>query len=386
MKTQAPRILISAGEASGDLHGANLIAAMKRLSPELTVSGMGGERMQAAGLDVLVDASSMAVVGLVEVIGHLWHIRKALNILTRALRNSSPDLLILIDYPEFNLLLAAQAKKLNIPVYYYISPQVWAWRSGRVKKIQRLTDRMAVILPFEKEFYAKAGMEVDFVGHPLLDAVRTTIPREAFLREHGINPEATVVGILPGSRKKELSSLLPVFLETARKLAALVNNVVFLLPLATTLSRKDLDVYGLNNCSLDIKVISEHPYDMMAACDVAIAASGTVTLELAILNVPMVMAYRVSPLTYFLGKRLINVKYASLVNLVAEEEVIPELLQDRATPDRLSKAAADLLTDSFRRERMREQLKQVAARLGAPGASECAARLALALIHKKPGS
>lgn len=381
-RRSAPHILIVAGEASGDLHGAHLAKALRERAPGVTIAAMGGKALAAEGVTMLADAAKLAVVGIFEVISHLGDIRAAMTTLTRHLREERPDLLVLIDYPDFNLLLARQAKKLGIPILYYISPQVWAWRSGRVRTIRRLVNRMAVILPFEQDFYGRHGMKVDFVGHPLLDSVGTTIPREAFCARHAIDPGNTLVGLLPGSRKKEIGAMLPLFLAAAEQLAVRRPNLTFLIPLAPTLSRADLDQWGLRDTDLDIRVIEEERYDLMTACHAVMAASGTVTLELAILGVPMVVSYRVSPLTYALGRRLIKVPYASLVNLVADERVVEELLQEEATPEKLGAAVGRLLDDAPYRQAMIARLAQVRAALGEPGASRRTAQLALEMIGR----
>ncbi|MCI5159630.1 MAG: lipid-A-disaccharide synthase, partial [Candidatus Electrothrix sp. AUS1_2] len=299
-------VMIVAGEASGDMHGARLVAAMRAMRPALSFSGIGGRELAAAGVEMLFDASKLAVVGITEVLSHLGDILAARKALIRRMQAEKPALLILIDYPDFNLLLAARAKKMGIPVFYYISPQVWAWRSGRVKKIGRLTDRVGVILPFEKDFYAARGVAVDFVGHPLKDTVRKEkiLPREEFIRAHNlpIDPETRIIGLLPGSRSKEIRSLLPDFLAAARILAEREpgKKWIFLLPRASTISEDLLLESGLAACrenpdkQIDIHVLTDNRYDLMAACDAVVAASGTVTLELAILGIPTLTTYRVS--------------------------------------------------------------------------------------------
>ncbi|MHB8987730.1 MAG: lipid-A-disaccharide synthase [Desulfobulbia bacterium] len=378
----SPRIMIVAGEASGDMHGARLIAALKEQAPGAQICGIGGPELTRQGVEILYDASRLAVVGIVEVISHFRFIREAMRALEKRLREQPPDLLILIDYPDFNLILAKKAKRLGIPVFYYISPQVWAWRSGRVKTIKKLVDRMGVILPFEQEFYRKFGMNVDFVGHPLMDAVQPTRSREDFLHSLGIAPESTVIGILPGSRKREIAGMLPVFLAAAKRMQEqMTPKPVFVLPLAPTLSEEDLLDNGLAEAGVEVRVVRENRYDLMGACSAVMAASGTVSLELAILNVPMVISYRVSPLTYFLGRRLIKVQYASLVNLVADREVVPELLQDEAVPEKIAQATMRLIENQAERTRMLAGLAEVRERLGGPGASERSARLALNLAR-----
>ena len=375
--------MLVAGEASGDMHGAKLVAAMREQAPDLNVCGIGGPALAAQGVEILYDSSRLAVVGIVEVISHFRFIREAMRALVKRLRECPPSLLILIDYPDFNLILAKKAKRLGIPVFYYISPQVWAWRSGRVKTIKKLVDRMAVILPFEKDFYQKRGMEVEYVGHPLMDTVRTAVPRAEFLQSLGIAPESTVIGILPGSRRREIAGMLPVFLAAAKLLQGQLVKPVFLLPLAPTLSEDDLLANGLAEAGVEVRVIRENRYELMAACNAVMAASGTVSLELAILDVPMVISYRVSPLTYFLGRRLIKVRYASLVNLVAGREVVPELLQDEAVPEKIATATVRLVADQAERALMLTGLAEVRERLGGAGASARAARLALSLAQDK---
>ncbi len=369
--------MIVSGEASGDLHGAHLVAAMRQLHPDLAFCGMGGDALRGQGVDILYDAAKMAVVGLVEVVTHLKDILAARRILVEELQNNPPDLLILIDYPDFNLLLAAKAKKLGIPIFYYISPQVWAWRSGRVKKIGRLVDRMAVILPFEKDFYQARGVEVDYTGHPLVDFVNTSMSRNEFCSLNRINPDNKLIGMLPGSRKKEIRSMLPVFLQTAEKLAASHAGLTFLLPLAPTLTVEDLQQCGLDNCSVDVQVISENRYDLMASCEVVMAASGTVTLELALLGTPMVVSYKMAPFTWFVANLLINVDYASLVNLIAGYQVVPELLQDQCTPDSISYAINEIFPGTPKRDKMLDGLSEVRQKLGKSGASLRTAELVL---------
>lgn len=378
-------IMIVAGEASGDMHGAALVAAMSALNQEIHFSGVGDKALAAQGVEILYPARQLAVVGIIEVLSHWREIREALNGLTRQLQDKRPSLLILIDFPDFNLILAKRAKKLGIPIFYYISPQVWAWRSGRVRTIAQRVDRLAVILPFEKKFYISRGMkQVQFVGHPLVDTVRQELPPGEFRKRHGIAAEATVVGILPGSRRREITSILPDFIKTARlltpKMALPREKLCFLLPLAPTLTQEDLDLSDSVLNELNIKIIPDHRYDLMAACDLVMTASGTVTLELALLNIPMVVTYRFSPLTYRLGRLLVNVKFASLVNLVADKEVVTELIQDDFTPPSLADALLAIWPGTDQHRRAVKELRDVCTHLGPPGASHNAAQLALALL------
>jgi lipid-A-disaccharide synthase len=382
--------MIVAGEASGDMHGARLVEAMWKMQPDLRFSGICGKELAAAGVELLFDASKIAVVGITEVISHLGDILAARRAIINRMRTDKPALLILIDYPDFNLLLAAKAKKLGIPVFYYISPQVWAWRSGRVKKIGKLTDRVAVILPFEKDFYAERGVIVDFVGHPLADTVRRDALRskEDFFQVHHLvlTSETRIIGILPGSRAKEISTLLPDFLAAAQILTCedKQKNWLFLLPQASTVSQKLLLESGLAayQDKISIHVFADSRYELMAACDAVVAASGTVTLELALLGIPTVAAYRVSPRTYRLGRLLVrHLRSFSLVNLIGEREIIPELLQDQVTPEAIAAQLRLMLDDASYRNTILRGLAEVAEKLGPPGCSERAANIALSCIR-----
>jgi len=377
--------MIMAGEASGDLHGAKLVRAMQEVRPELCFSGMGGDGLVSAGVNVLFEAKKISVVGLAEVFSHLPDILAARKILRTALKDQRPDLLILIDFPDFNLMLAKYAKNLGIPVFYYISPQVWAWRSGRVKTIAARVDRIGVILPFEEDFFRNRGLAADYVGHPLLDSVKKTCSREEFCRAQNIDPEHLCIGLLPGSRRREISSLLPILLETAKGLQAeKQQKMVFLIPLASTISEEEIRENGLEEFGADhdIRIIKEDRYDMMAACDAAVVVSGTVTLELALLDTPMVVIYKVSPWTYRIGRLLVNKELInfSLVNLIGGKEIVPELLQDEVNPERIQKELTSILFDEERRTSMQQGLESVRQKMGQAGASAKAAKLALSLL------
>lgn len=379
------RIMIVTGEASGDLHGANLLREMGLRVPDLQACGMGGSELAGRGMEILYDAAKVSVVGIFEVLAHLTDIFTAQRVLRRRLERDRPDLLILIDLPDFNLPLAKKAKRLGIPVFYYISPQVWAWRSGRVKLLRQWVDKLGVILPFEEEFFRHHGVEAYYVGHPLLDTVTVTMNRDEFCRHHGIDPHRRLIGLLPGSRKREIASLLPVYLESARLIQRqLEEKPVFLLPLAPTVSDQDLLAAGVAQAKaeLDLFIIRENRYDMMAACATVIAASGTVTLELAILGVPMVVTYKLSPLTYQLARLLVKLDYFALPNLIAGERAVPELLQGEVTAERLAQEVADLLLSPQRIAEMQRSLDHIKEKLGRPGASERAAVTALTLLER----
>ena len=385
------KVMISAGEASGDLHGARLVTAMLERRPDLVFAGLGGTELAAAGVDVLFDAKKIAVVGLAEVLSHLSDILAARKILKKWLVDQRPALLIVIDFPDFNFILARQAKKLGIPVLYYISPQVWAWRPGRVKTMKKLVNSIGVILPFEEQFFRDRGVNARYVGHPLLDSVRCTMDRDSFCADHDIDPDSVLVGLMPGSRKKELEKLLPTLVQTAAELQRdREEKMVFLLPVASTVSvdevmKNGLDEYGEG---LDIRLITENRYDMMAACDAAAVVSGTVTLELALLDTPMVVFYKVSPATYRVGRMLISKDLTcfSLVNLIAGATIVEELLQDEVNPQRLAAALSDVLFDGEKREAVRQGLRLVRERMGEPGASAKAAELALSLLGSEKKS
>jgi lipid-A-disaccharide synthase len=373
--------MIVAGEASGDMHGAGLVRAMREKHHALAFCGVGGKYLRQEGVEIIYPAEDLAVVGLFEVVSQLRYIRQALKDLTRRLHDKRPALLILIDFPDFNLILAKRAKKLGIPVFYYISPQVWAWRSGRVKTIAQRVDKLAVILPFEKGFYENRGIlnKVEFVGHPLVDTVRPTITAAGFRQRHDIG-SGTIIGLVPGSRKKEIGAILPDFIAAARLLRQDDKDITFLLPLAPSLHMADLHLSRAKATDLNIRIIRHERYNVMAACDLVMAASGTVTLELAILQIPMVVAYRISPLTYFIGRRLIKAKYAALVNLIAGREVVKELLQSELTPENLRRELRRLWPGTAQYNQTRQELAEVSASLGQPGAATKAAALALELM------
>ena len=378
------QIMIVAGEASGDLHGANLVGAMLAQAPNWHFCGMGGRELERAGVELLCDAAKLAVVGVTEVLSHLGDILRARRALIERMRLQRPALLILIDYPDFNLWLAATAKELGIPIFYYISPQIWAWRRSRIHTIKQLTNRIAVILPFEQEFYAQQDCPVDFVGHPLVDIVRPQMERAEFMVLHRIAPAKKLIGLLPGSRKKEVAALLPDFLAAAQLLAGdHPERYTFLIPQASTITRQVLDENGLASWHnrMDFRVISDDRYSMMAACDAVVAASGTVLLELAILGIPMVATYRTSRFTYLLGRLLIrHLSYFSLVNLIGGRGIIPELLQDAVTPKQIAHELNVLLEDQQVRATLLAGLEEVQQQLGVPGASDRAAAIALQIL------
>jgi lipid-A-disaccharide synthase len=375
-------ILIVAGEASGDLHGANLVREIKKIDPSISIRGIGGRKMEEAGVDIVMPSSGIAVVGLTEVFSKYSNIIKARREMVHLLESSSPDLLILIDFPGFNINLARSAKHCHVPVLYYISPQLWAWRSGRAKKIAARVDRMAVILPFEEEFYKKSGVDIDveYVGHPLMDAVPSGLEKETIKKDLGLE-NSIVLGLLPGSRTAEITNLLPSMMQAAEMLASRHPGLKCVLPLASTISRELIDSY-ISKSSIKIIVPQKDVYSILSICDLALIKSGTATLEAAIMGVPMVVAYRMSPLSFKIAKLVVKVSNASLVNLIAGREIVPELLQNDATPERLVEMASKILDDKFYRNEMINNLEDVRKKLGGRGASEKTARIAMEMINR----
>lgn len=375
----APRVLLVAGEASGDVHGADLLRALRARLPDVEVFGIGGEHCRAAGMRTLTDASDVATVGLVEGVRSLRALVRSWRTLVRVLRERPPDLCVLIDFPEFNLRLARVAKRAGVPVLYYIAPQVWAWRRGRVRMIARRVDRLAVVFPFEPSLYAALTAGVEFVGHPLLDRVAVTRGREETLRRHGLDPARTTVALLPGSRPKEIDYILPRLLDAARRLAA-THHIQLALALAHTVSRQQVERH-LAGSGIDVRVVEDDTHNLVAASALALVTSGTATLECALLETPMVIVYRLSRVTFALARLLVRgVRHAGLPNIVAGREVVPELLQSEATGARIAEAAAAILDDPVRRTAIVDALRDVRRRLGRGGAAARAAAIACEML------
>ena len=376
------RIMIVAGEASGDLHGGNLVQAMHKIDPEISFYGVGGRNLKEAGVELIADAADMAVVGLTEVVFKLGMILKVMAQLKALLKKDRPDLIILIDYPDFNLPIAKAAKKYGIKVFYYISPQVWAWRRGRIGKIKKIVDRMAVILPFEADLYREAGVDVTFVGHPLLDVVRTKYPRKEALYRFDLREEVTTVGILPGSRQSEVTRLLPVMLGAAEIIEKKIKDVQFVLPLAATLDIAFVSQL-IAKYSVPVRVIPNEVYDVIGCTDIAMVASGTATLETALMETPMIIIYKVSAPSYYVGKMVINVDHIGLVNIIAGKTVVPELIQFEASPENIAAGVMEILATKERMEGIKAELKKIRDMLGNHGAAERVARLAYDMINTK---
>ncbi|MGD8525266.1 MAG: lipid-A-disaccharide synthase [Thioalkalispiraceae bacterium] len=369
LPSSSQRIMIVAGEASGDHHAAKLVTRVKKQKPELQFYGIGGAHMREAGVDILVDSADMAVVGLVEVLAHRKVIFGALNQMRELLRTDPPDLLILTDYPDFNLRLAKTARQCGVKVLYYISPQVWAWRQGRVKKIRERVDMMAVVFPFEVDFYKKHDVPVKFVGHPLLDEVAPSRPRLELLEEFSLDANNPIVGLFPGSRKSEIKRLLPIILDSAQALRESNPNIQFVLPIASTLKTENISDQ-INETLLDIKVIEQRPYDAIEVCDTVISVSGTVTLEIALLEKPMVIINKIAWLSYIIVKQLLKIDNIGLCNIIAGMDIVPELIQKDATPEKISHEVSKILNDKEYAANMRRDLSRIKSLLKGDNASK----------------
>ncbi|MDK2846826.1 MAG: lipid-A-disaccharide synthase [Desulfuromonadales bacterium] len=372
-KVKQRRVMIVTGEASGDMHGANLIEAAAKVDPDLKFFGVGGACMAKAGCEILISGEKLAVMGLVEVLGHLPSVWRAYRRLKKILNGpQKPDALVLIDFAEFNLLLAAQAKKAGVPVLYYVSPQVWAWRRGRVRRIASVVDRLAAIFPFEPELYEGLDIDVKYVGHPLLDEFGITLDRDSFLRQHGLDPAVPVVGLFPGSRKNELRYIFDTIMQTAAELLEKHSDIQFLLPVASSFRRQDLEAL-VAPYDLPITLVTEDVYNVINACDAIISVSGTVTLQIALVGTPMTIVYKMAPLSYAVGRRLVRVPHIGLANIVAGREVVREFIQDDAMPKRIAGEIDTILSQTGYNRAMRDGLAVVRQRLGEGG---CAARVA----------
>ena len=374
------RILVIAGETSGDCHGAHLVRAMREKDPSLSFSGIGGERLAAEGLELIMDAHELSVVGITEVFAKLPKVLSAVSGIKRMLRQERPALVILIDFPDFNLHIARHAHKQGVPVLYYISPQIWAWRSGRIQKIRQYVDQMAVILPFEAEYYRRRNVSATFVGHPLLDYYQEPSEPQSEEKKSG-----AAVGLLPGSRYGEIEKNLPVMLAAATRIRAAAADALpdmgFQISVAPGVDREWMAAFVqpyLSSCP--ITLASGTVQDIFEQSDLILAASGTVTLETAIFGVPMIIIYRISPVSYHLGRALVNVDHIGLVNIIAGERVVPELIQDAANPAEIARTATALLKDPEKLKQVRAKLQSVRHRLGTPGAAARTADIALSML------
>lgn len=370
--------MIVVGEASGDLHGAHLVKSLYQRDPTLEIFAVAGEGLKREGVKVLFDVGRLTGMGLTELAGSIRSLWQAYQRLQGFLWEGRPNLLILIDFPEFNLRLARRGKKLRIPVLYYISPQIWAWRQYRIRKISRWVDRMVVVFPFEIPLYEKERLPVSFVGHPLLDIVRATQDREETLRQYGLATSRQTVALLPGSRKREVAYHLPPMLEAARRLSREMD-VQFLLARASTVERSLFEAI-LDQNAVEVPIAEGNTYNVLHACDLAWTASGTATLETALMLRPMIIVYRLAWLTYGLARLLVRVNHIGIVNIIAGETVVPELIQGEVTAERIVQESLRILKDPELRKRVVKKLAEVKEKLGSPGAAERVAEIALSMM------
>ena len=373
MTDKPQHFLIIAGEASGDLHGSMLVSEIKMCLPEARFTGMRGARMQKAGVDRLFGIERMGAVGFVEVLWDFIHYYNVYRTLMKEIATRSYDAIILIDYPTLNLRLAKQARRFDYPVFFFISPQIWAWRKGRIRTIRESVSKMFVILPFEEKLYLDAGVDAEFLGHPFVDLVRPSLTRKESQKKYSLSPKLKTIGLLPGSRMNEINSLLNVMVQAAEKIRAELGSCRFLLPVADSID-PDLIRQRLGDNPLGIQLIQGQSYDVMNSCDMLIIASGSATLEAGIIGCPMVIIYKLNPLTYFLAKLLVNAPLVGLVNIVAEEEVVPELIQNQVTAENISAEVLAVLRAPEKEKAIRDRLLKIKNTLGKPGVMKVVAK------------
>lgn len=375
------RVMIIAGEASADLHAGKLVQNVLSKDSSIQFFGIGGNDMRAAGVETRVDAAELAVVGLVEVLVHRKVIFAALHQMEDILVNDPPDLLVLIDYPEFNLRLARTAKENKVKVLYYIGPQVWAWRQKRVEIIRQRVDMMAVVFPFEENFYKKHNVPVKFVGHPLTDELVPADDIAQLKIDFGLQENKKIIGLFPGSRRSEIKRLLPIILQSAHQLSQRRDDIQFILPVASTLNRDDIKqkiaAYGL-----EVKIIKSQSHEVIQVCDAIITVSGTVTLEIALFGIPQVVINKVAWLTYLIVKPMLKIPYIALCNIVAGEQVVPELIQQDATPVKIIHEVERYLDEPAHWKKTRESLLAIRSKLGSGGGIDRISDLLLQMLKQ----
>jgi lipid-A-disaccharide synthase len=374
------KILIIAGEPSGDLHAFNLVRDLKSLDPNLKFFGMGGKLSREAGVEVVCDISKLALVGLVEVLKNIFTVGKVYKQVLSAIDREKPDLAILVDYPGFNLRLAKELKKRSIPVAYYISPQVWAWGRDRINIIKKCVTKIIVFFKFEEELYKKYGIDVEFVGHPLVDTVKVSRSKEDVLKTYGLAKDKITIALLPGSRANEITTLLGVMTASAKLINEKIPNTQFVIAKYPALP---ISMYenAVKNSSLDIKIVEADTHNVVASSDFAIVTSGTATLETAIIGCPLVIIYKVNLLTYIIYNIVSTTKFLGIVNIIAGREIAKEFLQYDATPEKISVFTISTVSDANKLKTMRDELKSVKDSLGNSGASKRAAGAILKLLN-----
>lgn len=373
------KIVIIAGEASGDLHASSLIRELKKINSNLEIFGIGGDRMRREGVELIFHIDKLSFMGFFEVIKKLNFIRGVMKKMTLMIETRRPHLALLIDYPGFNLRFAKKVKNLGIPVVYYISPQVWAWGGNRVKKMRNLIDQMVVIFPFEKEIYEKFDIECEFVGHPLLEVTRPILSLEDFQKKFGIRKNDVVVGLLPGSRWQEVEKILPIMFESSKLLKTRIKNLKVLLGLAPTIKKEKMEDL-LTQAGFGANIVENLTYDLMKHADLLLITSGSATLECAILGTPFLVLYKTSLWTYLLAKSLISIPDIALANVVAGRRIVPEFIQNRAVPNQIAEEMYGILTDRERYKAIENELKKVKQKLGEEGASKKAAEIVMQML------
>lgn len=374
-------LCLVAGDPSGDAHAAGLVDALKRLDPQLTFAGLGGGALQQAGVALLDDLTQTASIGPFDAVKHLRRFAQARRRFESHLTTTRPDLVILVDFGDFNLpVIAPLVKRYGIPIVYYVSPQLWAWGQFRLRWVKRYVDRMLVLFKFEEQFYQRHGVPVTWVGHPLIDTAKPSVPREQAQRELGLNPWRVTVGLLPGSRAQEIARHLPLLLNTAKRIAWHMPGVQFLLPKAPHVPNQ-LFAAIERSSELDVIVCENRIYDCLQVMEACVIASGTATLEAALFEVPMVVVYRTSALTYLAAKVAVRVPHIAIVNLITDEAIVPEYVQHRARPSRIASELVSLLRNQERNTTMQQQLRSLKEQLGPPGAIERAAQVVLEMLR-----
>jgi lipid-A-disaccharide synthase len=392
---ESKKILIVAGEASGDLHGSGLIRELKNINSFLQFFGIGGDRMKKEGMELIYHIDRLSIMGFFEVLKNIGLIREVMKTMVKLAEQRKPDLVVLIDYPGFNLRFAKRVKKMGTPIAYYISPQVWAWGGNRVKKMKGLIDKMIVIFPFEKDIYKKFDIDCEFVGHPLLEVVRPVLSKEDFQSKFDLRKNEALLGLLPGSRWQEVEKILPIMVQTAELLGARIKNLRVMLGLASTIKKKKVEIIldqfkSKVDPSILLRVDPEHSrrveiienltYDLMKHSDLLLVASGTATLESAILGTPFLVLYKTGFWTYLLAKSLVSIPNIALANVVAGKKIVPEYIQNKAVPKDIAEEMYDILTNKPRYKSIQNELSLVKEKIGEVGASKKAAQIINGII------
>ena len=375
------QVVIVAGEASGDAHAARLVTELKKLDDSISFRGMGGDNLRAAGVNVFIDMAELAVVGIVEVLLKYNMIKAELNKLKQNIADNPPDLLILVDYQEFNQRLAAYAKSIGIKVLFYIGPQVWAWRPKRVYKMAKIVDHMAVILPFEKALYEDANVPVTFTGHPLTDEVVVDKSRQQARTQLKID-DKTTLGLFPGSRSGEIKRVLPILLASAQLIIKEKPGIQFVLPVASTIKEEDLAPFRAKMNELSVITSKQPFYDVIQSCDVILSASGTAILEISLLEVPMVIVFKIAPLSHYILSKMVSIKHLGLVNIIPGKEIVKEFIQQNAKPPDIAAEALRLLNDKKYYKTMQHELSLIRQLLGSGNGSINVAQLAYDMLHE----